>query len=293
MYNSDLFLVLQRLARRRLIRNSCLCPTCAIPCRLWRYNHVRDGYRWSCRNCTFAKSIRIGSFFERSHLSLLSLITVLYFWALDCPQLVMINEGRVSEDTATSLCHLFRQECLNYLQRHNLMEIGGIDDDCVPLEVEIDESFFFHRRNHRGRFGNGRWVFGGIERGSRKCFMVQVENRREGTLRALIEQHIRPGTHIISDGWAAYANISTIGNGIYSHSVINHSENFVHPLDPNIHTQNIENAWMRVKRKLKRQSGTSRDKFPSYIPEFLFRNFFRSRQIFGHILVAIKEHYLV
>ena len=123
--------------------------------------------------------------------------------------------------------------------------------------------------------------------------MVQVENRREGTLRALIEQHIRPGTHIISDGWAAYANISTIGNVIYSHSVINHSENFVHPLDPNIHTQNIENAWMRVKRKLKRQSGTSRDKFPSYIPEFLFRNFFTSRQIFGHILVAIKEHYLV
>jgi len=37
-----------------------------------------------------------------------------------------------------------------------------------------------------------------------------------------------------------------------------HDANFV---NPDIHTQNIENMWMRVKRKLRRQFGMSRDAF--------------------------------
>ena len=35
----------------------------------------------------------------------------------------------------------------------------------------------------------------------------------------------------MSDMWAANANIDTIGNGIYLHSSINHSQHFVHPTD--------------------------------------------------------------
>ena len=36
--------------------------------------------------------------------------------------------------------------------------------------VEIDESVFGKMKYGRGRPVNGKWVFGGIEKGSNKCF---------------------------------------------------------------------------------------------------------------------------
>ena len=72
--------------------------------------------------------------------------------------------------------------------------------------------------------------------------------RRATTLEAEIWEYIKPGSHIMSDIWAAYANIDTIDNRVYLHSFINHSQNFVHPIDQEIHTQTIENMWMRAKR---------------------------------------------
>ena len=51
----------------------------------------------------------------------------------------------------------------------------------------------------------------------------------------------------------------------------------VNPEDGEVHTQNIENTWMRAKRKLKRQFGTTRSLFPSYMHEFLLRNRFSHR----------------
>jgi hypothetical protein len=40
-----------------------------------------------------------------------------------------------------------------------------------------------------------------------------------------------------------------------------HDAKFVNPDNPDIHTENIENMWMRVKQKLRRQFGMSRDAF--------------------------------
>jgi len=53
-----------------------------------------------------------------------------------------------------------------------------------------------------------------------------------------------------------------IRGGIYTHDVIVHQQNFVDPGDEDVHTQNVENMWMRAKRKLRRQFGTSRECFP-------------------------------
>ena len=60
-----------------------------------------------------------------------------------------------------------------------------------------------------------------------------------------------------------------INHGIYTHDVIVHQEHFVDPNDDAIHTQNVENLWMRVKRKLRRQFGTSETLFTSHLHEFV------------------------
>ncbi|KAF0989423.1 hypothetical protein HZS_3051 [Henneguya salminicola] len=59
---------------------------------------------------------------------------------------------------------------------------------------------------------------------------------------------------IISDGWKAYTQLNQYG---YDHEVIIHSEDFVHPDNPEIHTQPVENMWGVIKRFI-RKHGTNR-----------------------------------
>lgn len=122
---------------------------------------------------------------------------------------------------------------------------------------------------------------------------VDVADRSALTLEPLILEHILPGTHIMSDGWAAYRNLSEIGNGIYQLSVVVHEHNFVNPDYPDTHTQNIENLWMRAKRKLRRQFGTSTQLFPSYLMEFQFRQHVRQGQCFAYFMTVLAENYPV
>ena len=97
------------------------------------------------------------------------------------------------------------------------------------------------------------WLFGGIERVSKRKFIIPLhkkgQDRSAKTLIPLIKKYIRSGSIIISDGWAAYGSLSNEG---YSHRVINHSENFVHPEDRSVHTQTVEQLWRNIKEWAKR-----------------------------------------
>ena len=97
-------------------------------------------------------------------------------------------------------------------------------------------------------------------------------------IQPIIQQWLLPGTHIMSDGWPAYNNLDQLNGGVYLHDVVIHEQNFVDPLHPEIHTQNVENMWMRAKRKLRRQFGTPRPLFVTYLEEFRWMQQHRNRQ---------------
>ena len=59
-----------------------------------------------------------------------------------------------------------KQPPVDELWNTNPVQLGGFDVNGQPIVVEIDESYFFHRKYHRGRFHNGLWVFGAVERES-------------------------------------------------------------------------------------------------------------------------------
>ena len=69
-----------------------------------------------------------------------------------------------------------------------------------------------------------------------------------------------------------------------------HERHFVDPDHPAIHTQLIENTWMRAKKKLRRQHGTSVDLFSSYIAEFMWRSRVGENK-FAEFLLAIRQLY--
>ena len=282
---------LRWLAERRLIRNTLACTGCGQPCRLITHAGCIDGKRWYCGNCNIRKSLRDDSFFSRSHLSLQKIIVLIYCWSYDMPQTAIKREtGIDSNHTVVDWCNFLREECETWLV-NNPDDIGGMHANGDPVVVEIDESKYFHRKYHRGQWRDGHWVFGGIERETGKCFLLEVPDRSSATLLPIIRRHILPGSHIISDGWPSYANIDQIAGGIYMHSVIVHQRHFVDPNDPDVHTEHVENMWMRAKRKLRRQFGTSRALFPSYLHEFVFRNKFRNEDMFLTMMKTIADNY--
>ena len=81
-----------------------------------------------------------------------------------------------------------------------------------------------------------------------------------------------------------------IGNGIYTYSVVVHERHFVDPDHPAIHTQLIENTWMRAKKKLRRQHDTSVDLFSCYIAEFMWRSRVGGNK-YAEFRLAIRQLY--
>jgi transposase-like protein len=283
------------LARRQLLRNTCLCEDCNVPCRLNLYSPLTDGYRWLCPSCKrFGRTIRYGSFFTRSHLPLQTIVFSMYWWSQGHSIKSLCHEVEISRRVAIDWYNFFRDISI-YWNAEYPVRLGGLienDGDICSLVVELDETVLRRRKYNRGRITPSRWVFGGIDRESGKCFVEYVKNRRASTLLPLIHRYVHEGSHIITDGFASYENISV--SGVYAHSVVIHNENFINPNDAAIHTQNIENLWGRLKSGFKRMRGTRKCLLRSYLADFMWTiNFVGSRCKMSCLFYCVSKKYPV
>lgn len=159
--------------------------------------------------------------------------------------------------------------------------IGG--PGCI---VEIDEAKIGKRKYNRGRLIKGQWVFGAFERGSKRAFIVPVENRSESTLLNIIRCRIAPGTIIYSDSWRAYRNLKNEG---FKHFIVNHSENFVDPTS-GAHTQNIERLWRDMRAGMP-QYGTREEHYKYYIAEFMFKRVYKYPERIDQFFTIMSKLY--
>ena len=205
----------------------------------------------------------------------------MYYWIYEvkCTHVILF-ESLTSWDTIVNYNNYFRKECCEWLLTANL---GGFDANSHSLVVEVDESYFFHRKYHRGQRRVGKWVAGLLERASGRCWMEVVVRGDAPTLERIISNHVLPGTTIVMDVWRGHQNVAQLNNGVYDHAVIVHAHVFVDSLHPDIHTESIEGLWMQAKRKLRYQSGTSRGLFDSYLSESKWRNSHK-QHVFGYYL---------
>lgn len=99
--------------------------------------------------------------------------------------------------------------------------------------------------------------------------MMVVATRDAATLLPIIQRHVRPGTIIWSDQWAAYNRVQHLAS-VAQHETVNHSIEFVNPTT-GVHTQNVESYWNRAKMKIKRMKGVHDQMLTSYLDEFMWR----------------------
>ena len=76
-------------------------------------------------------------------------------------------------------------------------------------------------------------------------FCLPVINRSIETLSEEIKNYIHSGTTIISDCWKAYDYLITSSE--YTHLTVDHSKNFVNPVDGSS-SQTIERMWRELKK---------------------------------------------
>lgn len=141
------------------------------------------------------------------------------------------------------------------------MTLIGDQDDTV----QIDESLWSSRKNHKGRVIQQNWIFGGISMKTSKCFITLVPDRSEDTLIFLILKYIKTGTKIYSDSWKSYNKLSNLG---YPHSTVNHSIQFMNGI---INTQKVERFWREVKEVKARYRGVPHDEIEYHLAEFFWR----------------------
>ena len=95
------------------------------------------------------------------------------------------------------------------------------------------------------------------------------------------------GSIIHFDECRAYFQLSN--NAAYTHLTVNHSIHFVDPTT-GVHTQNIENTWMHVKHKQKKQGGFSRPLLNTYLQEFMWHQEFGDKP-FTNLVLQIASVY--
>lgn len=238
--------------------------------------------RWRCRRraCNEQKQLKADTWFHGSHLSYRDATLFIYCWSQELTSIKFCErELNISPATVVDYNNYLREVCAHHLLT-NPRRIGGPN-----TTVEIDESQFVRRKNNVGRLVRPQWVFGGICRETKECFLYAVENRTAATLQAVIQDLIVPGTTIVSDMWRAYEGIDRMG---YQHMTVNHSQNFVDPVT-GAHTNSVEGLWSRAKAKNRRRHGIHRHLLDSYMCEFMWRQRVRNRDAFHEILTHIRD----
>ena len=123
------------------------------------------------------------------------LITYAEGWSLyHCSQIAGVGYGSMAVDLASFCRDLFTE----YYVRH-------VRDEQFSGEVKIDESLFGRRtKHHRGDpRGIKVWIFGIVERQTNRLKVFPIDRHDAATVIPIIQQHVAPGTTVITDGWTA------------------------------------------------------------------------------------------
>lgn len=257
-----------------VLPSSVECPRCHSPCLLYAKRKV-----WRCRKtvarqkrgkaeCGFNVSDRKNTFLENARLPAWKvLLFVNHFLDQSWSQRIMFENLEMNYRTSVDWTSCCSEVCQFWLE-HVQEKLGG-----PGVEVEIDENIISCRKDDEGRQMKTVWLFGGIERISKKTFLVPLtadceegDSRDAATLIPLIFRHIRPGSIIYSDCWSACVQIP---DPKYTHHQINHTEHFVDTEHQNIHTQTVERLW-RILKEIHIRSGIKTVYLRQYVARVLF-----------------------
>jgi transposase-like protein len=232
------------------------CPACGHMQHYW----LESQKRWKCKECWKQFSVKLGTIFEDSPISLEKWLIAL--WMLcNCKNGVSSYEIARTIGVTQKSAWFMLQRLRLALQDRQTTKLGGSGS-----EVEVDESYIggkvrnMHKsrktrmskarsqiRNADATVSERYWgktaVMGMLDREQRKVRATVVPNVRRETLQNKIFNEIEHGTKLYTDSAVAYDSLANK----YAHEIVNHLEGYVRG---RVHTNGLENFWSLLKRGL-------------------------------------------
>jgi transposase-like protein len=221
-----------------------VCPTCEGT----EHSYLTTRRLWKCKSCNRQFSVKVGTIFEDSALSLDKWLCAIW--------LIANSKNGVSSHELARSIGTTQKSAWFMLHRIRLAMATGTFE-VLEGTVEVDETFIggkaenmhardrdrkLGRKGRKGGHGNKTVVVGAVERGGRVTAKV-VPDVRQNTLEAHIYDHVIQGSTVYTDNASAYKALDLA----YNHATVNHVDTYV---DGDVHTNTIENFWAVLKRSL-------------------------------------------
>ena len=207
--------------------------------------------RWRCLVSTCRKilSVREGSFFTKSRLTLQQWLILIHWWMREYPSGQAAEEAKVSAETAGQIYQWLREVCTTKLLATPI-QLGG-----PGTVVQIDESLFRHKPKVRSNVIKVMHYAACMVHSLKRESNFFLRKRLKHTFSYCLQYHwgratnhevcTLPNTTVHSDQWQSYSRVQTLPN-VSSYSTVNQSLTaFVDPAT-GVHTQNVELYWGRV-----------------------------------------------
>ncbi|HEY2445181.1 MAG TPA: IS1595 family transposase [Rhizomicrobium sp.] len=246
-------------------RDGEFCPYCGST----SLYHFSDKRTHKCADCRQRFSIKVGTIFEDSKLSLRT--WMLAVWYVTQHKKIISSVQLAKDLDITQKSAWFVMHRLRHAARTRSFNkpMGG--------EVEIDETFVGgkarnKRYSQRGKSGvtggTGKAiVVGALQRKGRVVARV-VENVRAETLERFVDETVSPSVELVAtDKWVGYKHLGKK----YPHVAVDHADGEY--VRGRAHTNGVESFWAQLKRQI---YGThhwvSRKHLERYVDESTWRH---------------------
>jgi len=245
-YFADRDVALAFLANVRWPDGEQVCPKCGS---VAEHYYLKNQRRWKCRDCRKQFSIKVGTIFEDSPISLSKWLPAVWL-LVNCKNGIssyeLARDLGVTQKTAWFMLHRIREA----------MRVGSFDK--MDGEVEVDETYIggkaknMHKAKRErvitGTGGHDKTaVMGLLERPrSAPHSLVRtavIADSKKRTMEAVVRRHVEPGASIYTDRHFGYRGLAAD----FMHAVVDHITTYV---DGRVHTNGLENFWSLVKRAI-------------------------------------------
>ena len=285
-YYSDVQTCIDAVAAMKWPDGKPVCPKCGVAEGNRKHYWLDQQKRWKCYSCRKQFSVKVGTPFEDSPLSLD--VWLIALWMLcNCRNGVSSYEiGRATGIAQKSAWFVLQR--LRLVLQVSGQKLGG--EDAI---VEVDESFIgsdkknWHQskrekhlqtvrparvRTYQNRFTHKTAVIGMLDRNTRQIRVKVVPNVKKETLQKEIIGTIEFGSKVYTDQAVTYTSL----RDQYIHETVNHAVQYV---NGQVHTNSLENFWSLMKRNLQ---GTYVAVEPFHLDRYLDEQMFRFNNRMGY-----------